>query len=178
VELFCIVAPPSLPYFFGEHHFEWFLGMLAAETMHAPRWASIRVPLAIAGLGGGLLVTLDSNAFVMRNILISAGFLGLMMIAIRPAGDATEKESALMTRLRNVAKYIGTFSYSLYLVHLTIITVVWSAADGLVARGVMGRDLERQVTLIAVPMSFAVGHLMYRYFERPYLPDRRSRPRP
>lgn len=66
---------------------------------------------------------------------------------------------------------LGACSYSVYLVHMPLIKLVWA--------GVKEQGLSRSVNyllmlMIAVPLTLVVGYVFYRLFERPFL-GRRTR---
>lgn len=62
---------------------------------------------------------------------------------------------------------LGTFSYSLYLVHAPVVAIVHNIV-GLFALPPVGVLLA--LFAFGVPLSLAAGYVFYRLFERPFLP--------
>lgn len=151
--------------------FEWFLGMLAAEAwfgnVRLPRWAANGL-LAVAGLlvVGGIQrnplgeMTLNGNTFMFTDVLFDP-LVGITFFALLNFVLAHQK-----SRWMNVANgrplramaYVGLFSYSIYLVHLSVI-LVWNEQFGTTSMPLVVAEFA-----VAVAASWAFFMLIERHF--------------
>lgn len=134
--------------------FEWFLGMLAAEAyfgnVKLPKWtrngllAGLFV-LIVGGifrepLIGGL--SLNGNPFYLTDVLFDP-FVGLTFFILVNWAVANENSSWIRVakaKPLHAAAYVGLFSYSIYLIHMSVIQlwaefVPWSGNIAIVAEG-------------------------------------------
>ncbi len=156
--------------------FEWFLGMLAAEAyfgnVRLPRWTR-------SGLLGCLLVlvvgaiqrepllgglALNGHEFYLTDVLfdpiVGLAFFILLNWAI--ASERTGWIHAGAGRPLRWAAYVGLFSYSIYLVHLTVIQL-WDDLLG----------VSSNVTIVAEgAVAVALAWVFFILVERRYLQRR------
>jgi peptidoglycan/LPS O-acetylase OafA/YrhL len=166
VEVYFAHVPPPVECFFPAKYFEWFLGVLAAELIaRSPN----RVPpvaaglCAVAGLGCGIYSTFDPVLYPLRDLLLAFGYFGLIL---RVAGGR-----GLLASLGSwwALGAVGVFSYSLYLIHIPVIDLVWVGLDRLVAQRVQNPVVVMRASFLAVPISLAAAYGFYWAFERPFL---------
>ena len=151
-------------WFFLRRYFEWFLGMALAERLAAGRPFSRRNMglLALVGFAIGIAGTAHPYSWAVHEIALAVGSCGIVGFLIaRPAGAVDP------AAVRGFG-WFGDFSYSLYLVHMPIMRMVFALetllpldvreSGSFTAAGV--------VCLIAVP---AGAWLLYRLVEKPYM---------
>jgi peptidoglycan/LPS O-acetylase OafA/YrhL len=120
--------PITYKYAFFLRYFEWFLGMYIAESYLTGKKPFHSKPLLIAGvvfLIGGILTNLSIYTWMSRDFTTSIGFGFLLASAIQKESD--NKLSALWSNKTLVQ--LGTSSYSLYLIHLPLLTLYWTLAE-------------------------------------------------
>ena len=167
-ELWFAFAPPSIPNFFLTRYFEWYLGVLAAEAVVRPRdWTPARLPVvcAVAGLAAGVGVSFHPVLFPLRHLFFAIGYFGVVLVVAR---SRARNPLAALLNWRAVVG-LGVFSYSLYLIHVPVVDLVWTGLDRLLATGSRNPALVHRLSLIAIPLSIGFAYLFYRMFERPYL---------
>jgi peptidoglycan/LPS O-acetylase OafA/YrhL len=115
--------------------FEWFLGMLAAEAyfgnVKLPRWTrsgllAALLVLVVGGIQrepliGGL--SLNGKAFYLTDVLFDplVGVAFFLLVNWAVAGERLRRSRFGARRALRFAAFLGLFSYSIYLVHLTVI---------------------------------------------------------
>lgn len=158
--------PPPVPCFFPARYFEWYLGVLAAEVIarHPSRTPPVLAGLCAAvGLGGGVYSAFQPPLFPLRDLTLAVGYFGAILLV---AGGTGPLAAACRWRLLGA---VGVVSYSLYLIHVPVIDLVWVGLDRLAARCAGDPSAVRLASLLAVPLSLAGAVLFYRLFERPFL---------
>jgi peptidoglycan/LPS O-acetylase OafA/YrhL len=172
VEVFFTFIRSPIPLFFPIKYFEWFLGLLAAELIarakgpHAGGWAA----LATLGLGGGVLFVFMPLLYHFQSLSFAIGYFGLVMLV---AGR--QNPLARVFDLRLLAG-LGVISYSLYLVHVPVIDVVWSGLHHVLMQLSLGGLDLRWLYLSAVPACVAAAVVFYWLFERPYMRSAGAKP--
>ncbi len=164
-------VPPPVPCFFLAKYFEWFLGVVAAEVLarNPARVSAVAAAVgAVAGLGGGACAAFVPAVYPVRDLLFAGGYFSLVLLAARGRGPV-----AAAFNWRSLA-WLGAFSYSLYLVHVPVIDLVWVGLDRVAAARSGSPAVARWLSLAAVPASVAVAYVFYRLFERPFLRAPRS----
>ena len=168
----------NFQWFFLRRYFEWFLGMALAERLAAGRpfsrgnmgW------LAFAGFAAGIAGTLHPLSWAVHEIALAVGSCGVVGFLIaRPVDSLAVRGFG----------WFGDFSYSLYLVHMPILRMVFALETLLptTVREAGSFTAAGGVCLLAVP---AVAWLLYRFVEKPYMlgliptpaPQLRSPPHP
>jgi len=150
--------------------FEWALGMAAAEAyfgrLALPRITSSWIAVvALLALGLGIesispqhLVLGISPRDIVYDAVLGVGFFALLRALI-----AAEYSSQLAARLMSPLAFVGVFSYSLYVTHLTL----WRAGFELLHRaGVQGANHQ---IVIAAAFVLVCAYIFYWLFERPFL---------
>jgi peptidoglycan/LPS O-acetylase OafA/YrhL len=171
-EVYFAYVPPPIVCFLPAKYFEWYLGVVAAELVarssnRAPAAAGL---CAVAGLGCGVYSTFDPTLYPLRDLLLALGYFGLIL---RVASGRGVLASLGGWRALGV---VGVFSYSLYLIHVPVIDLVWVGLDRLVAQRTPNPAVVMWASLLAVPISLAVAYGFFRAFERPFLRSERSDP--
>jgi peptidoglycan/LPS O-acetylase OafA/YrhL len=116
-------------------------------------WARLLVPVALAVLLASLLIRQEAFRETARYTLQGLAFLILFSAAIRfPQWPIFEWLNS------RPLVFIGTLSYSLYLVHLCVLFIVHDLlhVDSLLLRGVL-----------SLAISLAVSWLIYKFVEKP-----------
>ena len=164
-EISLAYVPTPVTCFFLNKHFEWYLGLIAAEAM--TRYpAGVRMSSAIVctilGFGGAIVASFDRTLFAIRDLFFATGYFGLLLLVVRGRGKAWA-----FANFRAFV-YLGAFSYSLYLIHVPLIDVVWVGIDRLLAQRSPYPGTTRWLSVVAVPLSVGVAYIFYRIFERPF----------
>jgi len=134
-------------------------GMLAAsltvQGRHLfPHWA-----LALIAIGGLACVRLGSGNGLAHDIATSAAAFSVLLLAIDPNGGlARILSTGWLVR-------VGTFSYSLYLVHAPLLHLCWFVLRPLQ----LSPDLAFTALLLCTPVVVGVAYVFHRLFERPFM---------
>ncbi|MBB6049810.1 acyltransferase family protein [Armatimonas rosea] len=165
-EIYFALFPTPVQCFFPARYFEWFLGVIAAEALiKNPKWASSTVLNLCAMIGGvgGVFSVFEPHLYPFRDLLFAVGYFGLLLLVA--------KSSGLLMRVFNwpVMAGLGVFSYSLYLIHVPIIDLVWVANDRLLATRGSNQQLVHLLSFVSIPISILVAYAFYWLFERPFL---------
>ena len=176
VELLFALAPapdflagtkPHFEWFFLRRYFEWFLGMLLAEKLAAGNPLSRRSAawLALAGFAAGVAGPANLATWAVHELAFAVGSCGLVGFLI--AGPARAIDSPAV----RVFGWFGDFSYSLYLVHMPIMRMVFALETLLPTplREAGSFAAAGAVCVVAVP---AAAWLLYRFVEKPYMTGR------
>jgi peptidoglycan/LPS O-acetylase OafA/YrhL len=156
--------------------FEWFLGMLAAEAyfgnVRLPRWtrngllagALMLVVGAIQRepqLGG---LSLNGHEFYLTDVLFDpiAGMAFFILLNWAIAAERAPWMNFASGRPLRFAAYLGLFSYSIYLIHLTVIQL-WDEYLG---------TSSNVLILVEGTVAVAVSWVFFRLVERHYLQRR------
>ena len=144
------------------------------------RSRSIRLPwgMTAAALTAGL-VGLDAavspgqpgNTVTEPLVAIT---MGCLLVAL--AGDQSRWLQTVLSG--RALTWIGTFSYSIYLLHAPVLQLVWQYI--MRPLGLPQHDGYALITLlsIGIPASLGIGWAYYRAIERRYLPNRARRSKP
>jgi peptidoglycan/LPS O-acetylase OafA/YrhL len=160
------------------------LGMLAAYLARSPevrytRWTE-RIPWSlVAALGLFIAMALT----VYWGVEVSEGRfhyldlpIGIMACALLV--DSSRWQPSALTRFFSIRPlvFIGTFSYSLYLVHAPVLQLLW-----LYVLHPLGLDLSVMFALLmtaGLAIVLGVAYLFFRAFEAPFLGTRARVPAP
>lgn len=170
-EVYLAYFPVAVPCFFLGRYFEWFLGVVAAEVVAGRARTPPGAATICAGVGfaAGVAAVLRPDLYPLRDLGFAVGYFGLLLLAAgRP------RVTALFGRPQLAA--VGQFSYSLYLVHIPVIDLVWVGLDRLVLPRTHAPGLVQWAAVAALPLSLAVAYGFYRLFERPFLRDGSAAP--
>ncbi len=134
-------------------------GMLAAsltvQGRHLfPHWA-----LALIAIGGLACVRLGSGNGLAHDVATGAAAFSVLLLAIDANGGlARILSTGWLVR-------VGTFSYSLYLVHAPLLHLCWFALRPLQ----LSQDLTFAVLLLCTPLIVGLAYGFHRLFERPFM---------
>ena len=108
--------------------------------------------------------------------LVGAGTACTLVFCARSAHEVASGSDArppLILRIfeSRFAIWVGSFSYSLYLVHLPLIVKM----ESLVRRHFSPTKGFVVMLLIGIPISLAASYLFHLIFERPFMPEQRSK---
>ncbi len=159
---------PHVAYFFLRRYFDWFLGMWLAERLMAgkPLSATWGKRLLVIGLVGGPLASGFAVSWPLHELLFVIGAAGLVAWAVaNPAAPPNRVARALAP--------VGEWSYSLYLVHMSVMRLVFAG------HAALPDDVRSGWTFAAAGLTCAAGvpltaWVWYRLFEKPYLPKPRA----
>lgn len=171
------LSNPWIRVVFSPLNFEFVLGCLAAWIIASPRAASapkaLWVALLISGLvsffGFGTAHPYFPEPMERYRVLVygfSSFLIVLGAVAVRPARGLAE--SSLWKGL----VFLGNASYSLYLVHVPVLSAVWKAAEML---GVTRSSGVQPIAWAAVLISVASAVAFHLLIERPLLRRLNSR---
>jgi peptidoglycan/LPS O-acetylase OafA/YrhL len=148
---------------FSSFYVSWYLGALVAEAdathLYAGRLRSAGIragvyAIGLAGLGVGCLVFFRSN-FLAFQIWALAFAVFLIAVLKRP--------HSIPGFLARLFRWLGTFSFSIYIIHLPVVVLIHSVAFRSVRQPGLGPFY---ATLLAV---IACAYLFSLVFERPAL---------
>ncbi len=171
----CVVARPlfrdflhefPMPAFLLIKFYVFLIGMWVAQA-RAER--SMRNGLLV-GVGVAMMwLILERSPVALARVVMVAGLFYLMNNGTLPGSDALADATVRLRRLlsNKAAVFMGETSYSVYLVHLLIVLPV----AGLLARrpfylALPGMARFSLVTLIALPVSYAIGWALYNTVEK------------
>jgi peptidoglycan/LPS O-acetylase OafA/YrhL len=155
---------PHFEWLFLRRYFDWFLGMWLAERLVAgnPLPAAWGRRMLVIGALGGMLASAWWVTWPLHQLLFAVGSTGLVAWAVANPSPAPNR----ITRLFAPA---GEWSYSLYLIHMPLMRLVFAAEAGLPPewRGGWSLAAAGAACLLLVPL---VAVAWYRLFEKPFLP--------
>jgi peptidoglycan/LPS O-acetylase OafA/YrhL len=134
---------------------------LDASRFNDRTWKYVLLPLGIAGLTVSLLVRDDFFRMTLRHTLQGISLIPVFVCAVRYPDLLINRP----LNLRPVA-FIGTLSYSLYLVHQVVIAVVNRELPAAVGEGLRGA--------ITLGICIAIAWSIYLAVERPCAQLRRN----
>jgi peptidoglycan/LPS O-acetylase OafA/YrhL len=154
------------------------LGMLAAYLARSPearytRWAE-RIPwslVAAAGLAVAMAFSVYWGVSVSEGRFHYLDFpVGIMAFALLV--DSSQRRPSMLTRAFSFRPlvFIGTFSYSLYLVHAPLLQLLWQYV-----LNPLGLKLSVMFVLLltaGLAVVLGVAYLFFRVFEAPFLGSR------
>lgn len=159
------VDPSGFPWkFFGrQQNFEFFLGMAAAWYV---RHRTVRAPLGVAALGVVIFVAFGLaeiyTAFPARQWEALGYGLGSMLVILGVVGA----ERAGDLRIPSLLRLLGDASYSIYLVHMPLLSVM---ARGLRATGLHFGEGNWLLFILMAGLACAGGVLFHVVVERPLM---------
>lgn len=150
-------------------------GMLACEVAHGKSeamialrekmpWNVIVLPFALALLILLYTLRLDNSAMKVFTVSIFDGIVASMLLVILSQPGRNTLRDMLSWR---PLTFLGTFAYSIYLIHAPILQVIWQY-------GVMPLHLPQTLsygTLVAcgLPLILLCSYIFFLAFERPFL---------
>ncbi len=161
------VYPIRYEHAFFLRYFEWFLGMYIAESYLSGRKPFQSKPLFIAGvifLIGGILMNLSIYTWMSRDFVTSTGFGFLLASAIQRESD--NKLSTLWSN--KTLTQLGMSSYSLYLIHLPLLTLYWTLAE-FASKVKPALGITKFGIIFIVFLMPIAANFFYKRFELPFL---------
>jgi len=151
------------------------LGMLAAAVVHSkdPRygWVRDRFPWALLGLASAGLtaaLTLSWGWRAARGHFVALdGLVGLVALSLLVLSSRSEKSFWRGLFGWWPVAAIGTFSYSLYLIHAPLFQLVWQYGLRPLRLGFDGEFV--LIVLLGMPAIVGASWLFHRAFERPFM---------
>ncbi|OLR91183.1 hypothetical protein BJP25_29975 [Actinokineospora bangkokensis] len=147
-------------------------GVVAAEVVRS----GLRVPVLVGGLSAACFAGFAALAFVRGPVWVDAHYfeidllvgLGVALaLALMTAGGWSPLSAVFASKPFRV---VGHFSYSVYLIHLP---VLWLVYHFFVTRVVDDTTRRFAVLLVVgVPLVLAVSYAFHRAFERPFIDNR------
>jgi peptidoglycan/LPS O-acetylase OafA/YrhL len=173
-EVILLFHPVPIPLFVLNKYFEWYLGFIAAEIFvrkTEPPSAVLKIgTLAFFALGS--LSTMNARLYAFRDVIFCVAFFGLLLIVLNVSAEKARSRlhRVLMGVLENpLPVLIGSFSYSLYLIHVPLIDVIWQGTALAAKYGVVGSLTGKLILIGCVPALFPLAYIFYCRFERPFL---------
>lgn len=173
-EIFCAYHPFAVPNVFIYRYYEWCLGMLAAEIAVRTQAMRVGTPLIVAtslALAMGFLSVFQPLLYPLRDTLLSTGFFGLILVAVRAAaGGGGPIANGLLRMLE--ARWlvgVGLFSYSLYLIHVPVIDVIWKFYQVAVKLHPGLAPAICLLPVLCIVCSLALARFLYRVVEKPFM---------
>ncbi len=172
VEAWSSYHPPAIDHLFFTRYFEWFLGVWAAELLlgfkRLPQ-ASGLAWLGACGLVAGLTSVFFPPVFDLRDVLVSSGFCILLLAAVLRDAQGKPALPFLPGALTDGLEYSGKVSYSLYLVHVPMIDLVWNGMGLLAKYGLVSPFWAAALAIVSIPISVWVAGVFFRRIEEPYM---------
>ncbi|MCE9559073.1 MAG: acyltransferase [Armatimonadetes bacterium] len=167
-----VVANPILAKFYPWYGFLFLVGMVAARFAFGPRKELVSRPLVgtmtIAGLFG-VSAALSASKVVMWADLAMGLVVAATLILISNPKSTVGK----ILGFRPLA-FVGTFSYSLYLIHHPILQVI---THNLLKRGYRGvSELLPLFLELGLPLILVLSYAFFWCFERPFIGKKANAP--
>lgn len=160
---------PHFEWFFLRRYFEWFLGMWlaerAAQGLHLPRWGSLGVMVIAAA--SGVACSHFPPLWVGHELLLAIASAGVLSLLVAPASEPVPGTAA--AGARGVLAWCGDWSYSLYLIHMPMLRLIFTGEALLPESWRLGGSFY-VAGAVAVAVVPAVAYVWYRLFEKPFLP--------
>jgi len=150
--------------FFLGRYYEWFLGMYLAERIASSHHYTIPKFAFPLLLGLSLASVFYSSTWPFRDVLASTAFAALLCVCLEK-----ESSSRWLSHPRLVA--LGVFSYSLYLLHVPTIDLVW---NGIGAIRKLVPVVPQWLSFLSIPASFLLAYVFFCYFEKPFLREHKK----
>ena len=100
-----------------------------------------------------------------NDLCVGLATLCLLVVCGAPAGTARAGDLARLFAWRPLA-FVGTFAYSIYLIHAPIVELLWRYA---IHRFALSPGCAAvAITLLGLPLILPASYLFYRLFERPF----------
>ncbi len=173
-EVTTIFWAPPIKHVFFTRYYEWFLGLLAAEWYVSGRCPISPILTAWAGILAGIAVTLNPFLWSFRDVLLATGFFGLLLHFVRVETNPAQEKALNFSKILDAFVPVGLFSYSLYLIHIPIIDVIWTGFRLGVKYGWISANLSNVLSLISVPIAFFFAYNFYLVFEKPFLQTKKK----
>jgi len=155
---------PPLEWLFLCRYFEWFLGMLLAEKCAKGSFIAPRTSLIVvfAGFSGGMLLALHPIGHSIHQLVFSIGSFGVVGYFIAPSLRKSESRSI------HLFGWFGDYSYSLYLVQIPVMRIVYALETQLPMsyRGYTSFYAAGAVCLVLVPV---VAWCLYQLVEKRFM---------
>jgi peptidoglycan/LPS O-acetylase OafA/YrhL len=185
VGFFLGIAPLYLLNGLFESASPWFIGLFALGMVAAdigfsqkPKLIAIKnsFPWILLIIVFSLLAVLTEWKKLGLDLWISDGFCGLVtacLLIYCTKSIIEDKKSPIILQLfeHPLIIALGSFSYSLYLTHGVVVTLL---GHFLLSRQLSPVNFTVIFYLIAVPMSLAIAYLFYLVFERPFMSSFRN----
>ncbi|BAZ42547.1 acyltransferase 3 [Calothrix sp. NIES-4101] len=173
-----------IPHYFLNHLIEsacpWYLGlfalgMAAAEIGFSQKQSFIHfkksLPWGLFAFGTAVLAILAERVQFGLDKWISDSLAGLatafLLVYCTQIIAENKKKSLTLSILQSpVAIVLGTFSYSLYLIHVLVMTPLNQYLHSLSISSIKMATL---LYLISIPISLCIAYLFYIVFERPFM---------
>ena len=158
-----------IPCFFLGRYFEWYLGMYAAELIAsstARPSIMTKVLVLTGGLALGIGTTFSTWLWPLRDLCLSIGFFGVLIIAAS-SSSTTRGYSSVWAHIVRILAGVGLFSYSLYLIHVPVIDVVWNTLKLGIKSGWLGDRFMGWCALLSIPFAFVTAYWFYHLIEKP-----------
>ncbi len=152
---------PHFEWFFLRRYFEWFLGMWLAERVakgvHLSRWVSLAV--AVSAAAAGVASSHIPQLWAGHELWLAVASAGVVSLLVSPATPS----------LGGVLAWPGNWSYSLYLIHMPMLRLVF-AGEALLPESWRYAGSFYVAGVVAVLLVPATAYVWYRLFEKPFLP--------
>jgi peptidoglycan/LPS O-acetylase OafA/YrhL len=175
-EVVLTLHPLPIQCFFLQRLFEWFLGMFAAESISSGRRIPLLWLLTPVCFIAAVSATLNPILWPYRDVLLSVGFMGLLLAALRLERADPKKVWAFSQWGWLLG--LGAMSYSLYLVHIPVIDLFWLGGHLMAKYKFISGVAASIGALMAIPAALTVAAISYRWIERPAMQYSRSPRRP
>ncbi len=176
-ELTLMFHPTPIPFFVLNKYFEWYLGYMAAELFLGEANLPSTGLLAIvsgAVFALGIFSTASANLFIFRDLIFCVAFFGFLLLVLKFSREQAQAEVFAPSPLLRILSHplpvlIGTFSYSLYLIHVPLIDVIWHSCDLAAKYKAISAVSAEVIPILLIPALFPIAYGFYWCFEKPFL---------
>ncbi|MBL8820983.1 MAG: acyltransferase [Planctomycetia bacterium] len=155
-------------YFFLAKYFEWYLGVIAAECLVRQRRLPNRMTLlfvAVVCLAISMVSVFYSVLWPYRDVWVALATFFFLL------GMLPYQKEKTNNHLFKLLVWLGLFSYSLYLLHIPLMRIMY-AGNTLLAEW-LGRPGWQHVLIYdCIPIVIFTSWVFYLCFEKPYLKQR------
>lgn len=155
-----------------QHHFEWqYLSFLPLAMPHFLIGIGCRMAIEQRGAALTNQIVIALGSVLLADPLAVLVWTVFFLVALSEAKVIVLPEYAAriarLVALNRVTTSIGKWSYSTYLIHMPLISII--AGGGAVVVGDIGRPLFVALALLAVAMVLPDSWLLYEWIERPWI---------
>jgi peptidoglycan/LPS O-acetylase OafA/YrhL len=136
-----------------------------ASGRYLPR--SVGVLVTVGGAAAGVVGSHTPALWSVHELFLAVASFGVVTIAVAPRAEVEPG------RFRRLLVRLGDCSYSLYLIHMPMMRLIYAAADRVAGEATAWVFAAASVVLVP-----ATAFVWYLLFEKPFLPKSPDAPKP